>query len=99
MKTKGFPQFTAGLPERRFVAKIRRGRICPVVYRQRGICPVFTVSRGDTMQKLFALIIAAVFAASASVAIAADKKDEKKAEVKKDDKKDMKKDEKKADKK
>ena len=35
------------------------------------------------MQKLFALIIAAVFAASASVAIA-DKKDEKKTEVKKD---------------
>lgn len=52
------------------------------------------------MQKLFALIIAGVFAATASVAIAADKKDEKKAEVKKDDKKDgMKKDEKKADKK
>ncbi len=47
------------------------------------------------MQKLFALIIAAAFASTASVAIAADKKDEKKAEVKKDDKKDMKKDEKK----
>ena len=52
------------------------------------------------MQKLFALIIVGVFAATASVAIAADKKDEKKAEAKKDDKKDgMKKDEKKADKK
>ena len=75
MKTKGFPQITAGLSGRRFVARIRRGRICPVVYRQRGIGPAFTVSRGDTMQKLFALIIAAVFAAGASVAIAADKKD------------------------
>ena len=52
------------------------------------------------MQKLFALIIVGVFAATASVAIAADKKDEKKAEAKKDDKKDgMKKDEMKADKK
>jgi len=48
------------------------------------------------MQKLLALIIAAAFASTASVAIAADKKDEKKAEAKKDDKKDaMKKDEKK----
>ena len=47
------------------------------------------------MQKLLALIIAGAFAATASVAIAADKKDEKKAEMKKDDKKDMKKDEKK----
>lgn len=52
------------------------------------------------MQKLLALIIVGAFASTASVAIAADKKDEKKAEMKKDDKKDgMKKDEKKADKK
>ncbi len=52
------------------------------------------------MQKLLALIIAGAFASTASVAIAADKKDEKKAEMKKDEKKDgMKKDEKKADKK
>ena len=52
------------------------------------------------MQKLLALIIVGAFASTASVAIAADKKDEKKAEMKKDEKKDgMKKDEKKADKK
>jgi len=51
------------------------------------------------MQKLLALIIAAAFASTASVAIAQDKKDAPKAE-KKDEKKDaMKKDEKKADKK
>ena len=35
------------------------------------------------MQKLFALIIAAAFATTASVAIAADRKDEKKPEAKK----------------
>lgn len=52
------------------------------------------------MQKLFALIIVGVFAATASVAIAADKKDEKKAEMKKDDKKpEAKKEEKKEEKK
>lgn len=48
------------------------------------------------MQKLLALIIAGAFASTASVAIAADKKDEKKVEAKKDEKKpEAKKDEKK----
>ena len=48
------------------------------------------------MQKLLALIIVGAFASTASVAIAADKKDEKKTEMKKDDKKpEAKKDEKK----
>ncbi len=47
------------------------------------------------MQKLLALIIAAAFASTASVAIAQDKK----AEAKKEEKKMEKKDEKKADKK
>lgn len=48
------------------------------------------------MQKLLALIIAGAFAATASVAIAQDKKaDAKKTEAKKDDKKDDKKDAKK----
>ena len=48
------------------------------------------------MQKLLALIIAAAFASTASVAIAADKKDEMKKDAKKSE---MKKEEKKADKK
>jgi len=52
-----------------------------------------------SMQKLLALIIAGAFAATASVAIAQDKKDAPKAEKKDEKKAEMKKDEKKADKK
>ena len=39
------------------------------------------------MQKLFAIILAAMFAGATFQAVAADKKDEKKAEAKKDEKK------------
>ena len=58
-------------------------------------------SIGDTMKKLFAIVLAAMFASVSFTAIAQDKKsDDKKADAKKDDKKaDAKKDDKKAEKK
>ena len=98
-ENKGFSPIPGACPKADFFDNMRQ----PALYRSFstiGHLPIFSISRGDTMQKLLALIIVGAFASTASVAIAADKKDEKKAEMKKDDKKDgMKKDEKKADKK
>jgi hypothetical protein len=66
-----------------------------------GLFSMSDYQRGRTMQKLLAVILAAVFAGVTFNAVAADaKKDEKKAEVKKDEKKaEVKKDEKKDEKK
>jgi hypothetical protein len=97
MKTKGFPR----------IPKLFRNLIYLLICAPAGSFPdpkpcghqpaIFSFPRGKSMQKLLALLIAGAFAATASVAIAQDKKDEKKVEAKKDEKKpEAKKDEKKA---
>jgi hypothetical protein len=103
-KMPGKPDENKGFSPRlaaRFLVTFAFGPVNRAVHvfvdRSGNVTRLKTHSREEkTMQKLLALIIAAAFASTAVVAVAAD---DKKADAKKEEKKDAKKDEKKADKK